>query len=104
MIRPRSFNGELRQQTHLSANTQLNCTVGGPALRLLQNQRIIALMMRLCACQGLRMMSAQLSICLREGGGGKRPIIDDNCAPLVLRFQNGPLRRRRGGLFYGRFI
>lgn len=27
-------------------------------------------------------------------------VIDDNCATLVLRFQNGPLRKRRGGLFY----
>lgn len=48
MIRPRFLNAKLRQQTHLSANTEVNDTLRAPVLWLLQNQRITALMAALC--------------------------------------------------------
>lgn len=58
----------------------------------------------LCVSRPAHDVSAIEHLFTRVGGGGVKSqlsaVIHDNCATLVLRFQNGPLRRRKRGLFY----
>lgn len=90
MIRPCFLKAKLRQQTHLSADTQVNDMLRGPVLWLLQNQRIIALMAALCMWMFVHDVSANEHLFTRgqqELNSQLSAVININCPAAFLQFQ-----------------